>query len=277
MNEDIQTADPRLRRITLVALALAGVAALAVVVAFHHWMTRQAAVLPAEQLVARLRLWIGIAMTASGLCLLLLAGCAARLARTTLDQRRWPPSSLRVLRDTPVRREAAAAAVAMYQAGETFRVDMAEGVPPIGMTRVGLHVGDAIVGNFGGEDRIQYTALGDSMNTASRLESANKKLKTSVIASREAVSRSGLDWWRPMGRVTLRGRATPVDIFEPQPNCAHGALSHIQLIIDRIDAGDVAAIAELEALVARLPGDAALANLVYRMQSVKPGGSYALD
>lgn len=112
MNEDIQTADPRLRRITLVALALAGVAALAVVVAFHHWMTRQAAVLPAEQLVARLRLWIGIAMTASGLCLLLLAGCAARLARTTLDQRRWPPSSLRVLRDTPVRREAAAAAVA---------------------------------------------------------------------------------------------------------------------------------------------------------------------
>src|SRR3546814_1263132 len=62
----------------------------------------------------------------------------------------------------------------MSRAGETFRTDMAEGVPPIGMTRVGLHVGDAIVGNFGGEDRIQYTALGDSMNTASRLESANR-------------------------------------------------------------------------------------------------------
>src|SRR3546814_8108539 len=57
---------------------------------------------------------------------------------------------------------AAAAAIAMSRAGETFRTDMAEGVPPIGMTRVGLHVGDAIVGNFGGEDRIQYTALGDS-------------------------------------------------------------------------------------------------------------------
>ncbi|MCM3296637.1 adenylate/guanylate cyclase domain-containing protein, partial [Staphylococcus capitis] len=60
----------------------------------------------------------------------------------------------------------ATAALAMYQAGERFRVDLAAGdIPPIGMTRVGLHVGDAIVGNFGGEGRIQYTALGDSMNT----------------------------------------------------------------------------------------------------------------
>ena len=97
MNEDIQTADPRLRRITLVALALAGVAALAVVVAFHHWMTRQAAVLPAEQLVARLRLWIGIAMTASGLCLLLLAGCAGGPAPRTAA----PPAAAAAPAATP--------------------------------------------------------------------------------------------------------------------------------------------------------------------------------
>ena len=38
----------------------------------------------------------------------------------------------------------------------------------IGRTRVGLHYGEAIVGNFGGEGRISYTALGDSMNTAAR-------------------------------------------------------------------------------------------------------------
>jgi adenylate cyclase len=172
---------------------------------------------------------------------------------------------------------AARAAYAMWQAGEEFRRSVPEGVPPVGKTRVGLHFGEAIVGNFGGEDRIQYTALGDSMNTASRLESANKKLKTSVIASREAVSRSGLNWWRPMGRVTLRGRATPVDIFEPQPNFAQGALSHIQTILDRIDDGDVTALVELERLSAARPDDAAFAHLVYRMQSVKSGGSYALD
>src|SRR3546814_8617992 len=107
---------------------------------------------------------------------------------------------------------AAAAALAMYEAGETFRTDLAaEDVPPIGMTRVGLHVGDAIGGNFGGEGRIQYTALGDSMNTASRLEAANKSLKTGVLISAEAAARSGRDDLVPMGRVTLRRRAQPVE------------------------------------------------------------------
>ena len=172
---------------------------------------------------------------------------------------------------------AARAAYAMWQAGEEFRKTAPPGVPPIGRTRVGLHFGEAIVGNFGGEDRIQYTALGDSMNTASRLEAANKKLKTSIIASAEAASRSGLDWWRPMGRVTLRGRATPVDIFEPAPNMANGALTHIRAILDRVAGGDEAALTELEALAVQSPGDAALENLFRRMQSVKPGGSYVLD
>src|SRR3546814_20859985 len=85
------------------------------------------------------------------------------------------------------------------------------------MTRVGLHVGDAIVGNFGGEGRIQYTALGDSMNTASRLEAANKSLKTGVLISAEAAARSGRGDLVPMGHVTLRGRAQPVDLFTPRP------------------------------------------------------------
>ncbi|MEJ5975638.1 adenylate/guanylate cyclase domain-containing protein [Novosphingobium sp. PS1R-30] len=172
---------------------------------------------------------------------------------------------------------AARAAYAMWQAGEEFRNTAPPGVPPIGRTRVGLHFGEAIVGNFGGEDRIQYTALGDSMNTASRLEAANKKLHTSVIASAEAVSRSGLDWWRPMGRITLRGRATPVDVFEPTPDMPNGALSHIQAILDRLAKGDGGALAELEGLAAASPDDAALANLVYRMQSIKSGGSYVLE
>jgi adenylate cyclase len=172
---------------------------------------------------------------------------------------------------------AAKAAYAMWQAGEEFRRSVPEGIPPVGRTRVGLHFGEAIVGNFGGDDRIQYTALGDSMNTASRLESANKKLRTNIIASREAASRSGLDWWRPMGRITLRGRATPVDIFDIAPDQPEGVLSHIRTILDRVTKGDSEAVAELATLAAASPKDAALHNLVERMQSLKPGGSYVLD
>jgi adenylate cyclase len=171
---------------------------------------------------------------------------------------------------------AARAAWAMYEAGEAFRKDVPEDVPAIGRTRVGLHWGEAIVGNFGGEGRIQYTALGDSMNTAARLESANKPLNTKVLASKAAVERSGLDWWRPLGRITLRGRATPVEIFEPVPEATAEERAYLTQLLKRIDEGDESAFDELETLALTNVRDAALANLVYRLQHIEPGGSYDL-
>jgi adenylate cyclase len=171
---------------------------------------------------------------------------------------------------------AARAAWAMYEAGEAFRTDVPEGVPPIGRTRVGLHWGEAIVGNFGGEGRIQYTALGDSMNTAARLEAANKPLNTKVLASRAAMERSSLDWWRPLGRVTLRGRSTPVEIFEPVPDATAEERALVAELLRRFDAGDRKAREELEKWGLTQVRDAALANLVYRLNQVEPGGSYDL-
>lgn len=172
---------------------------------------------------------------------------------------------------------AARAAYAMWKAGETFRGDIPDGVPPIGRTRVGLHYGEAIVGNFGGEGRIQYTALGDSMNTAARLEAANKQLGSSVIASREAVERSGLDWWRPLGRVVLRGRATPVDIFEPRPDLDISDLNHIRAMMNQLSTNKIGALEGLSAHAERHCDDAALTNLLYRVQHGEAGGEYVLD
>lgn len=172
---------------------------------------------------------------------------------------------------------AARAAYAMWEAGEKFRSSVPEGVPPIGKTRVGLHFGEAIVGNFGGEGRIQYTALGDSMNTAARLESANKQLKSSVMASREAMERSGLDWWRPMGRIILRGRARPVEIFEPSPNIDKSDLNHFAEQMARLEQGHKDAIEQIATIARANPRDEALANLVYRLQHMEAGGSYVLD
>ena len=88
----------------------------------------------------------------------------------------------------------------------------------LGRTRVGLHYGDAVVGNFGGEGRLSYTALGDAMNCAPRLEGANKYLKTVALVSDEAKSRTSLDIFRPMGRIILSGRATPIVVWEPAPD-----------------------------------------------------------
>ncbi|MFI4969543.1 MAG: hypothetical protein ACHP7D_05015 [Lysobacterales bacterium] len=104
MNTEIQHADLRLRRVTILVLGVAGLAAFALLIGVQHWMTNIAASMPAERLVASLRRWIGFAMTASALCLALLAGYSARVARRARAQQRWPLAEARVLRDTPIRR-----------------------------------------------------------------------------------------------------------------------------------------------------------------------------
>ncbi len=168
------------------------------------------------------------------------------------------------------------AAIAMHQAGESFRQTVPDGVPAIGRTRVGLHFGDAIVGNFGGEGRIQYTALGDAMNTASRLESANKQLGTSILISRDAAERSGLKIFRALGTVEVRGRATPVDIVEPWPDDP-ATLAAFDAQVRQAVRGDPDANAALVRLSELRPDDAALRNLVYRLSHQTEGGYFVLD
>ncbi|WP_439491748.1 CHASE2 domain-containing protein [Blastomonas fulva] len=168
------------------------------------------------------------------------------------------------------------AAWAMYEAGEEFRRSAPEGVPPIGRTRVGVHFGEAIVGNFGGEGRIQYTAFGDSMNTAARLEAANKNLDTRVLVSREAAERSGLDWYRPMGRIVLRGRAKPVDIFEPAPDMPAGERTQIAQLVTAHEAGDSDAVVQLTSQLQEMGQEEAIANLFKRLGQTQKGESYVL-
>jgi adenylate cyclase len=173
---------------------------------------------------------------------------------------------------------AARAARAMYDAGEAFRRDLGEGVPPIGMTRVGLHFGDAIVGNFGGEGRFQYTALGDSMNTAARLESANKQLKSRVLISREAATRCGRDDLIPMGRITLRGRSRPVEVFEPRPDLTPEQRAQIAAVVTAHDSGDkTALVTQATALRSAFGQDHAIMSLLERLDHTAKGESYALS
>jgi adenylate cyclase len=173
---------------------------------------------------------------------------------------------------------AARAGYALWQAGEAFREEVAKSdpnLPRIGKTRVGMHWGEAVVGNFGGENRIQYTALGDSMNTAARLESANKSLDSNVLASRELVERSGLDWWRPMGRVVLRGRAKPVDVFGVAPDWPE---TDRKALADALSTADPEqAAAKIKALLERYPADSALENLLQRTRSLNEDGAYVVS
>lgn len=174
---------------------------------------------------------------------------------------------------------AARAGYAMWEAGEAFRDEVAAmlpDLPRIGKTRVGLHWGEAVVGNFGGQRRIQYTALGDSMNTAARLEAANKPLESAVMSSREFADRSGVDWWRAMGRVQLRGRPTPVELMEPAPGFPDADRDRLARAARFVDGDIAAAIALVADVAARYPDDSALQNLLKRTRHLEEGGFYVL-
>jgi adenylate cyclase len=174
---------------------------------------------------------------------------------------------------------AAKAGYALWQAGEAFRDEvqaMLPDLPRIGKTRVGLHWGEAVVGNFGGQRRIQYTALGDSMNTASRLEAASKNLDSAIMASREFADRSGVDWWRAMGRVQLRGRAKPVELMEPAPGFPDADRDRLARAARFVDEDIAAAIALVADVAARYPDDSALQNLLKRTRHLEEGGFYVL-
>src|SRR5437868_4890558 len=84
-----------------------------------------------------------------------------------------------------------------------------------GATRIGVHAGPALVGNFGGSRFFDYTAYGDTINTAARLEAANKFLGTRICVS-ATVAKAADDFkGRPVGDLVLRGRSEPLRAFEP--------------------------------------------------------------
>jgi adenylate cyclase len=95
----------------------------------------------------------------------------------------------------------------------------AKGVP-FGVTRIGVNSGSAIVGNFGGEQRFDYTAHGDAINTAARLEGANKYLGTLILVSEDTVRQCSRFTGRPVGDIVLKGKSRPVRIYEPLSEAA---------------------------------------------------------
>jgi adenylate cyclase len=86
---------------------------------------------------------------------------------------------------------------------------------PTLQTRIGIHTGAAVIGNVGTADRLEYTALGDVINIAARLEQANKNYGTRILISSEvAVAVADTLDVRPIGEVSLKGRKGSVEIFE---------------------------------------------------------------
>lgn len=84
-----------------------------------------------------------------------------------------------------------------------------------GQTRIGVNSGVAMIGNLGGSGFFDYTAIGDAMNTAARLEAVNQHLGTRIAVSGETARLCASFAGRMAGRLILKGRRQRTDVFEP--------------------------------------------------------------
>ena len=85
----------------------------------------------------------------------------------------------------------------------------------LGDTRIGINTGETVVGNFGGAMRFDYTAHGDAINIAARLESVNKHFDTRICVSETTRDRcTDPHHYRPIGELVLKGKSEGLGAYE---------------------------------------------------------------
>jgi adenylate cyclase len=140
---------------------------------------------------------------------------------------------------------------------EEFRARKnAEGIP-LGLTRIGGHTGTAAVGNFGSRDKFSYTASGDAVNAASRLEGLNKTFGTRLCVSGQTRMLCKGIAFRPIGSVILKGKTEALDVFEPLHDGAYdaGYLARYAAAFDAAHDGHPDAVALFAELAKDRPDD----------------------
>jgi adenylate cyclase len=116
---------------------------------------------------------------------------------------------------------AVAAAIDMTRALDEFKQELAAGGEGLGDfdIGIGLHTGPAVVGFLGSDSRMEYTAIGDTVNLASRIEGATKGVARVLVsdATRAACGDAGGVVFVHRGQFRVKGREQPVELYEPQP------------------------------------------------------------
>ena len=110
---------------------------------------------------------------------------------------------------------ACAGALAFLRANDRVNAEFEREGWPLYKTRIGLHTGEVVVGNIGSADRMNYTALGATVNLAARLEGLNKNYGTSILVSSALQARAGARFlFRSVDRIGPKGFVEAFEIYE---------------------------------------------------------------
>jgi adenylate cyclase len=138
----------------------------------------------------------------------------------------------------------------------------------LGRTRIGIETGEAVVGDIGIRSKLDYTAHGDSINSAARLEAMNKELGSSICVGPTAAGYCDPAALRPLGTVALRGLEQPIAVFEPWPVHAGAEFRARYLAAASAIESDAIGAAEMfEKLSAEAPHDPVPAYMARRLRS----------
>lgn len=170
-------------------------------------------------------------------------------------------------------------AFALDAYAERFRADQTARGVSFGVTRIGLHTGMAVVGNFGSQQRLDFTALGDVVNVASRVEEANRYLGTRLCCTGEVVAACPGQSFLKIGPALLKGKQQTVELFQPLPKMKLAALSAYALLdaMPVIERGGEEALSMLIELKLRYPEDPLIRFQMLRAREGTLGRAIMID